>query len=214
MSVNLVSLLTESGQRYGDQALFGAKVDGVMRWTSYARFEADVAGYTERLAALGVVPGDRVVVAGAWSLAAAQLAHAVCWRCASFVTLGEVTDGANWRLALRQTEARWVLASSPRVVRTLENLTLDLHCRIQIIEPGLSVAAHPAKREAVARLPRPDELAARCYRRAASGQLSATLLTHRALCSSATSIRHTSGMRRRAITAALLLRGPFGRAAA
>jgi long-subunit acyl-CoA synthetase (AMP-forming) len=206
-------LLEDGRRRYADRALFGQRCGGVMRWTSFEQFAAGVATYAEQLAELGVRPGERVLIAGPWSLAAAQLAHAVSRRCASFVPLSEATDRGAWNFALGHAEARWAFALSPSAARTLESLAAELRSPLGIIdlEPA---AARRAPSESIGRRPRADEVASRHYQRSASGKLYANALTHRALCGRVRTIFHTSGMLRRALAETLLLRAVFAGAPA
>lgn len=212
MAENLVSLLEDGRRRYADRALFGQRLGGVMRWTSYEQFAAGVAAYAEQLAELGVGPGERVLIAGPWSLAAAQLAHAVSRRCASFVPLAEATERATWSFALGHAEARWAFALSPGVARTLESVAAESRSPLRIID--VEPAAGRARADSIARLPRADEVASRHYQRSTTGKLCANALTHRALCARVRTIFHTSGMLRRALAEALLLRAVFAGAPA
>jgi long-chain acyl-CoA synthetase len=57
---NLVELFYASAQEFADRPLFGTRIDGIWRWSTYASFREMVDRCRSGLAKLGVGPGDSV----------------------------------------------------------------------------------------------------------------------------------------------------------
>ena len=211
MAADLVSLLAEGRRRYADQPIFGVKAGGSFRWTTYAQFADVVSGCAARLAALGIGAGERVVIAGPWSLHAAQLAHAVCHCRASFVALSGSPDLATWHFALRSMEPRLAFASTTQAARALEALTRETpELALPILD--LPDTTPPLPLAAAARPPHADDVASYRLRRGRSGELLPRPVTHRSLCRRANSLRFSAQQRRRTLGEILLLRELFFRA--
>ncbi|MDE0792734.1 MAG: AMP-binding protein, partial [SAR324 cluster bacterium] len=59
---NLIEMLENSRQRYGDRPLYGTKRNGVYEWTTYEQFAEKVDALRGGLASLGVSSGDKVAI--------------------------------------------------------------------------------------------------------------------------------------------------------
>ncbi|MDP7171752.1 MAG: AMP-binding protein, partial [SAR324 cluster bacterium] len=59
---NLIEMLENSRQRYGERPLYGTKRDGVYEWTTYEQFAEKVDALRGGLASLGVSSGDKVAI--------------------------------------------------------------------------------------------------------------------------------------------------------
>jgi long-subunit acyl-CoA synthetase (AMP-forming) len=209
MAENLVALLRRSRERHAQRVLFGERAGAGWRWLTCGEFERGVSGYAEQLAELGARPGDRVVLAGPWSVTAAQLAHAVCRQRASFVPLSGGRELDAWRFILRHAEPRLVVSCDGTDRLVLEALQRESRASWRVVELH---DCRPAANEQSARLerePRPEQPASICYRRLSAGQYAPTVWTHRALCQRARSLKHTSGTLQRTLSEALLLRTIF-----
>ena len=59
---NLIEMLENSRQQYGERPLYGTKRDGVYEWTTYEQFAEKVDALRGGLASLGVSSGDKVAI--------------------------------------------------------------------------------------------------------------------------------------------------------
>ena len=108
----LVGVCLDVCRQFEGRELFGTRLpSGAFRWTTYGEFQGMVDRARAGLAALGVVPGDRVAIVSRNRVEWAVVCHATYGLEAALVP---VTDD---HAAAREDELRFVLAdAAPRVV--------------------------------------------------------------------------------------------------
>jgi long-chain acyl-CoA synthetase len=183
---DLVELAATSVARFADRPLFGERVDGSWRWTSYAAWQRRVDGARAGLAALGVGPGDRVAIVSRNGVGWATAAYASFGLGAAFVPMYEQQRPDDWEHILGDSGASVVFARTPEIATALVGMQARLPALRHVItmEPptggglaafeqsGAPVATHPAQ---------PDDVAALVYTSGTTGRPKGVMLTHRNL---------------------------------
>ncbi|TVV77208.1 AMP-dependent synthetase/ligase [Sphingomonas solaris] len=144
---NLVAMFAARVATLGDAPFLWAKHEGAWRSTSWAQAGAQVSAMAKALRAIGLMPGDRVMLVSEnrpeWCIADLAIMAAGCVTVPTYITNTE-RDHAH---ILENSGARAVIVSTPKLARTLMPAVMrSSACGIVIgIEPlriGQSGAAH------------------------------------------------------------------------
>ncbi|MCC6524741.1 MAG: AMP-binding protein [Polyangiaceae bacterium] len=112
---NLVEMWERSAARFATAPLFGAKVDGTWRYTTYGEVDRRVRALRASLGALGVGRGDRVALVCDNRVEWAVVAHATYGLGAALVPMYEAQRPEDWEFVCRDAGAKLVVAGRPHV---------------------------------------------------------------------------------------------------
>ena len=118
---NLVQMLENSRQRFGDQPLYGTKRDGIYEWTTYEEFAEKVDALRGGLASLGVSAGDKVAIICKNTEEWAVSAYATYGLCGQHIPLYETQMAKEWEYIIRDCGAKILLAANPTVFEQTRN---------------------------------------------------------------------------------------------
>ena len=118
---NLVQMLENSRQRFGDQPLYGTKRDGVYEWTTYEEFAEKVDALRGGLASLGVSAGDKVAIICKNTEEWAVSAYATYGLCGQHIPMYETQLPKEWEYIIRDCGAKVLLAANPLVFEQTRN---------------------------------------------------------------------------------------------
>ena len=118
---NLVQMLENSRQRFGDQPLYGTKRDGIYEWTTYEEFAEKVDALRGGLASLGVSAGDKVAIICKNTEEWAVSAYATYGLCGQHIPMYETQMAKEWEYIIRDCGAKILLAANPTVFEQTRN---------------------------------------------------------------------------------------------
>ena len=131
---NLIEMLENSRQRYGERPLYGTKRDGVYEWTTYEQFAEKVDALRGGLASLGVSSGDKVAIICKNTEEWAVSAYATYGLNGQHIPMYETQVAKEWEYIIRDCGAKVLLAANttvfeqtrkfPDQIETLEHVVL------------------------------------------------------------------------------------------
>lgn len=200
---NLVDLYERSIEQYSSRELFGTKVGGVWRWTTYGEFGRLVEAFRAGLAQRGVGKGDVVASISNNRVEWAVAAYACYGLEAAYVPMYEAQSEKEWLFILNDCEAKVLLVST----HALHQKTRDYAQKLKKLEhviafegpadnPDTYAAvlaagrAHPHKIQH----PAPDAVATMIYTSGTTGDPKGVLLTHDNLASNVSAIHELMDM--------------------
>jgi long-chain acyl-CoA synthetase len=127
---NLIEMLENSRQRYGDRPLYGTKRDGVYEWTTYEQFGKKVDALRGGLASLGVSSGDKVAIICKNTEEWAVSAYATYGLNGQHIPMYETQVAKEWEYIIRDCGAKILLAANPLVFEQ----TRDFPDKIEALE--------------------------------------------------------------------------------
>jgi len=120
---NLIEMLENSRQRYGDRPLYGTKRNGVYEWTSYEQFAEKVDALRGGLASLGVSSGDKVAIICKNTEEWAVSAYATYGLSGQHIPMYETQIAKEWEYIIRDCGAKVLLAANRTVFDQTRNFT-------------------------------------------------------------------------------------------
>jgi long-chain acyl-CoA synthetase len=188
---NLIEMLENSRQRYGDRPLYGTKRDGVYEWTTYEQFVGKVDALRAGLASLGVSSGDKVAIICKNTEEWAVSAYATYGLCAQHIPMYESQMAKEWEYIIRDCGAKVLLAANsivfeqtrdfPQKIEALEHVVLltgsadgDVTTYKDLLEIG---RANPVK----AQQPESESPMGMIYTSGTTGNPKGVILSHRNL---------------------------------
>jgi long-chain acyl-CoA synthetase len=127
---NLIEMLENSRQRYGDRPLYGTKRGGVYEWTTYEQFGEKVDALRGGLASLGVSSGDKVAIICKNTEEWAVSAYATYGLNGQHIPMYETQVAKEWEYIIRDCGAKILLAANPLVFEQ----TRDFPDKIETLE--------------------------------------------------------------------------------
>ena len=127
---NLIEMLENSRQRYGDRPLYGTKRGGVYEWTTYEQFGEKVDALRGGLASLGVSAGDKVAIICKNTEEWAVSAYATYGLNGQHIPMYETQVAKEWEYIIRDCGAKILLAANPLVFEQ----TRDFPDKIEALE--------------------------------------------------------------------------------
>jgi long-chain acyl-CoA synthetase len=127
---NLIEMLENSRQRYGDRPLYGTKRGGVYEWTTYEQFGKKVDALRGGLASLGVSSGDKVAIICKNTEEWAVSAYATYGLNGQHIPMYETQVAKEWEYIIRDCGAKILLAANPLVFEQ----TRDFPDKIEALE--------------------------------------------------------------------------------
>ncbi|MBT3214132.1 MAG: long-chain fatty acid--CoA ligase [Deltaproteobacteria bacterium] len=127
---NLIEMLENSRQRYGDRPLYGTKRGGVYEWTTYEQFGEKVDALRGGLASLGVSSGDKVAIICKNTEEWAVSAYATYGLNGQHIPMYETQVAKEWEYIIRDCGAKILLAANPLVFEQ----TRDFPDKIEALE--------------------------------------------------------------------------------
>ena len=131
---NLIEMLENSRQQYGERPLYGTKRDGVYEWTTYEQFAEKVDALRGGLASLGVSSGDKVAIICKNTEEWAVSAYATYGLNGQHIPMYETQVAKEWEYIIRDCGAKVLLAANttvyeqtrkfPDQIETLEHVVL------------------------------------------------------------------------------------------
>lgn len=211
----LSAIFENSTRKYADRPLFGTKSAGRWSWMTYGEFAEEVGAIRAGLAALGVMPGDRVAIIANNRPEWATVAHATYGLGAACVPMHESQLPSEWRYILKDSGARVVVVSSQAIrelvmaARAEPSAGLGALEMIVTLEPGgsdrfaagagvVSWSALRARGRASptsVRVLAPTDVAAILYTSGTTGEPKGVVLTHANLASNVSAMHEVFPMR-------------------
>ena len=127
---NLIEMLENSRQRYGDRPLYGTKRGGVYEWTTYEQFGEKVDALRGGLASLGASAGDKVAIICKNTEEWAVSAYATYGLNGQHIPMYETQVAKEWEYIIRDCGAKILLAANPLVFEQ----TRDFPDKIEALE--------------------------------------------------------------------------------
>ncbi|MGE5185420.1 MAG: AMP-dependent synthetase/ligase [Acidobacteriota bacterium] len=189
---NLVELAEASVERYANRPLFGERRDDTWEWTTYAAWQRDVDQVRAGLAALGILPGDKIAIISRNSAVWATAAYAAYGLGATFVPMYEQQRPEDWEFILRDCGAVAVFCRSQQIVEAIDEMQPRLPALGHVIaiegslddaRSLLALRQHGRVHPIAPRFPKGDELAGLIYTSGTTGKPKGVMLTHRNLTS-------------------------------
>jgi long-chain acyl-CoA synthetase len=112
---NLVEMFERSVKLYGGRELFGTKVDGSWRWSTYAEIGELVDACRGGLAALGIQRGDRVCIVSDNRVEWAVLAYACYGLGAALVPMYQAQLAKEWKFIAKDCSAVAIFAATDKI---------------------------------------------------------------------------------------------------
>ncbi len=195
----LVDVYKSSIAEFADNDLFGTKVDGTWKWTSYKEFAEHTDAFRGGLAKLGIVGGDRVACIAnnrpEWAMGAyATYGLGACW-----VPMYESQLDKDWKYILADCGAKAVIVANESIrdrILTLKSGLPALQSVIVIDGEGKEGEALSwadaeklgAESPAPISAPTPDDIAGFIYTSGTTGHPKGVKLSHRNLASNVSAI--------------------------
>ncbi len=183
---NLVEVLEQAVDQFGDRNLFGTKTGGKYTWITYRQFGEMVAHARGGLAQLGVVKGDRVAIIANNRVEWAVTAYATYGLGACLAPMYEKQHIDDWRYIVGDCGAKVLVVSTTATADKCRVLVDDCDELEHIIrldggdaEDGWgALLARGAESPAAPFLPESSDLAGFIYTSGTTGQPKGVLLTH------------------------------------
>ena len=118
---NLIEMLENSRQLYGDRPLYGTKRDGIYEWTTYEQFSEKVDALRGGLASLGVSSGDKVAIICKNTEEWAVSAYATYGLCGQHIPMYETQMPSEWEYIIRDCGAKVLLAANSSIFEKTRN---------------------------------------------------------------------------------------------
>ncbi|MDC0224711.1 long-chain fatty acid--CoA ligase [Deltaproteobacteria bacterium] len=118
---NLIEMLENSRQLYGDRPLYGTKRDGIYEWTTYEQFSEKVDALRGGLASLGVSSGDKVAIICKNTEEWAVSAYATYGLCGQHIPMYETQMPSEWEYIIRDCDAKVLLAANSSIFEKTRN---------------------------------------------------------------------------------------------
>ena len=118
---NLIEMLENSRQLYGDRPLYGTKRDGLYEWTTYEQFSEKVDALRGGLASLGVSSGDKVAIICKNTEEWAVSAYATYGLCGQHIPMYETQMPSEWEYIIRDCGAKVLLAANSSIFEKTRN---------------------------------------------------------------------------------------------
>lgn len=199
----LCDIFDEAVTQHGVREIFGTKVGGQWRFTTYAEFGTLVDRLRAGLASLGVARGDRVAMVSNNRVEWAVTAFACYTLGAVFVPMYEAQSPSEWEFVVRECEARVLFLANTSALSKAK-VFLDampwLRALVVIAGEGNDTSSELASRvttygalldsaTAVARVrPAPDDTAVIIYTSGTTGTPKGVILSHLNLASNVSSV--------------------------
>ena len=123
---NMTQLYAHAVKSFGPRPLFGTKVAGEWKWTTYAEFGNEVELARSAFAGLGVGKGDRVAVIANNRSEWAVGAYATYGLRASYVPMYEQQHAKEWHYILADCRAKVLLVANEQIRDRIEEVRGDL----------------------------------------------------------------------------------------
>ncbi len=197
---DMTQLYVQSVRAHAARPLFGTKVGGAWRWTTYGEFGADVDAARGGLASLGVGPGDRVAVIANNRSEWAVGAYATYGLRASYVPMYEAQLPREWQYILGDCGAKVLLVADEATRAQIEPLRAALPALAHVVvmsgrgTPDRALAwSELLARGRAHRVPvqppaDPSEIAGFIYTSGTTGNPKGVLLSHGNLASNVSAI--------------------------
>ena len=118
---NLIEMLENSRQLYGDRPLYGTKRDGIYEWTTYEQFSEKVDALRGGLASLGVSSGDKVAIICKNTEEWAVSAYSTYGLCGQHIPMYETQMPSEWEYIIRDCGAKVLLAANSSIFEKTRN---------------------------------------------------------------------------------------------
>jgi len=118
---NLIEMLENSRQLYGDRPLYGTKRDGIYEWTTYEQFSEKVDALRGGLASLGVSSGDKVAIICKNTEEWAVSAYATYGLCGQHIPMYETQMPSEWEYIIRDCGAKVLLVANSSIFEKTRN---------------------------------------------------------------------------------------------
>jgi long-chain acyl-CoA synthetase len=186
MVSNLVEVLEQAVDQFGDRNLFGTKTGGSYRWITYRQFGEMVDHARGGLAELGVVKGDRVAIIANNRVEWAVTAYATFGLGACLSPMYEKQHIDDWRYIVSDCGAKVLVVSTTSIrdkcsVLLDECESLETIVRLDGGDEGDGWGAlllRGSEFPAAPLQPEPSDLAGFIYTSGTTGQPKGVLLTH------------------------------------
>ncbi|MFI5299504.1 MAG: AMP-dependent synthetase/ligase [Polyangiales bacterium] len=200
---NLVDLYERSISEFSSRELFGTKVGGVWRWTTYGEFGRLVEAFRAGLAQRGVGKGDIVASISNNRVEWAVAAYACYGLEAAYVPMYEAQSEKEWQFILKDCNAKVLLVST----HALHQKTRDYPSKISSLKHVIAfegpadnpdtyaavLAAGRAKPHKIMH-PASDAVATLIYTSGTTGDPKGVMLTHDNLASNVSAIHEIMDM--------------------
>lgn len=197
---NLVEILEASTSAFASQPLFGTKVKGAYKWTTYSDFAKQVEKFRGALSTMGVEPGssDTIAVIANNRVEWAVGAYATYSIGAKYCPMYEAQMAKDWEFILKDSGAKIVLVANQKIYDQVKPMveTIDTLERVVYFD-GPSDGAdayqnlliHGEKNPIDAYHPDSSEIAGFIYTSGTTGNPKGVLLSHANICSNVNGIQ-------------------------
>ena len=195
---NLVDVFVNSTEKFRDQPLFGTKVSGSYKWTTYGEFAEEVAHFRGALAEMGVEKGDTVAVIANNRVEWAVGAYATYSLAAKYCPMYEAQLAKDWEYILSDSGAKVVLVANQKIYDQVKPFVDSIDSLERVVyfdgpaeseDAYQTLLLHGEKNPVDLVHPEPDDLCGFIYTSGTTGKPKGVLLSHSNIISNVNSVR-------------------------
>ena len=198
---------------HADRPIFGTKVNGVYRWTTYREFFDMISCLRSALSGFGVQKGDKIAIIAPNSLEWAVTAYAAFSLSAIIVPMYPNQHEDEWRFILTDSDAKILIyhqRSLTEVVRRIQETAPELKQLVCMdgdsLTPGTfaSLLQEGRKRPVAPQDPDSDDIFGLIYTSGTTAQPKGVMLTHRNMMTNVEAVRINYDFRKEDVTLSFL----------
>lgn len=134
---NIAEFLSKSAERYPKNLIFGTKIYGAYRWSTYEDFHAEVLKLRAFMQSSGLKKGDVIAILASNSEAWCATFYAAVGLGAVIVPGYENQHIDDWRFILNDAGVKWVFVTNDAIKASVEGLEIESIERIIVYKSGV-----------------------------------------------------------------------------
>ncbi len=196
--VNLVDVFEYSTEKFEKEPLFGTKISGEYKWTTYGEFAEMVTHFRGALATMGVEKGDTVAVIANNRVEWAVGAYATYSLAAKYCPMYEAQLAKDWKYILNDSGAKVVLVATQEIYEQVKPFVDEIDSLERVIyfdgpndseDAYQTLLEHGKANPAELVHPETEDICGFIYTSGTTGKPKGVLLSHGNIMSNVNSVR-------------------------